>query len=85
MKIVKYNCGCVKVDGESIYLHYCEGDSNEYGFYYNELRQCEGESVEIIGDERFGILRTLHILTMQGRLYQSLRTTLQSFLNDSAK
>jgi hypothetical protein len=83
MKIVKYKCGCIKISGEDIYLHYCEGDGNEYGIYLNDRRTCEGLPETITGSERYAILRTLQQQVSKGYRYDELRQSLKSFLNDT--
>lgn len=82
MKIVSYKCGCVKIADTYVFLRYCEGDSQEYGFYLNNTRQCDGDPTVLDENTAHGFLWQVWSLAQDGEKYRRLRDQMRLLLNE---
>lgn len=81
MKIIKWECGCIQIEGENIFLSFCEGDKgDDYGFFY-DTRICNPPFQEIIGSEKENILAVLQNHTHNSYLYYNLRQVIRALVS----
>jgi hypothetical protein len=72
MNLVKWKCGCIQIENEPVYLHYCEGKNftdyrlKEYCFSIDPNRVCE-KPFEIVSlEEKLHILHSIRYWVNRG-------------------